>query len=378
MSVNLTPQDLSRLGVQGVLGALADGVYVTDTERRILFWNEAAGRITGWTADEILGRTCYDNVLVHVDHDGHRLCGAEHCPLHRAIVTGETSGEPLLVFAQHRDGHRVPVEVAVAPIRDQQGDVIGGIESFRDLTEVVDDLHRARVIQDTMFEDSRAGDARLQVAFRHTPRSLVSGDFHRSHALDEDRFTFFVADVMGHGLASALYTMQLRVLWDDALKWLHDPAQFMAEINGRLEPLVSAGGYFATAVLACVDLERGELQLVRAGHSAPLFRALSGGIELLASVSPALGLRKDARFHVGRQEFHPGDALLLYTDGAVETGSEDVNDLGVEGLMRLSSQLAPDTGFPDLQDLERAILQASNSIRLPDDLTLLSITYASQ
>jgi PAS domain S-box-containing protein len=374
MSTKLTPHELNRLGVYGVLDALADGVYVTDTERRILFWNDAASRITGWKADEILGRTCYDNVLVHVDHDGHQLCGAEHCPLHRAIVTGETSGEPLFVFGQHRNGHRVPVEVTVAPLRDATGQVIGGIETFRDLTQVMDDLHRARVIQDSMVESAKVDDARLRVALRHTPHGLVSGDFHRVQTGAREQCAFFVADVMGHGLASALYTMQLRVLWDDALEWLPDPARLVAEINRRLEPLVSAEGYFATAVLVLVDPDRGELQVVRAGHSAPLFRSTSGEIELLGRVSPALGLQKDARFLVDRRSFGEGDAFLLYTDGAVETGSEQAEDLGIEGLKRLVGELAPQREFPDLEVLERSILQASDHIRLPDDLTLLSVT----
>jgi PAS domain S-box-containing protein len=371
--MNLTPQILDGLGVHGVLDAVADGVYVTDKERRILFWNEAAARITGWRPEEILGRTCFENVLVHVDHDGHQLCGAEHCPLHRAIVTGETSGEPLIVFAQHREGHRVPVEVAVAPLRDQHGKVIGGIETFRDLTQLMDDLHRARVIQDAMAEEGLEADPRLRIALRHTPHGLVSGDFHRIHRLGEGRVAFFVADVMGHGLASALYTMQLRVLWDDALRCANDPAQVMAEINARLVPLASAGGSFATAVLAIVDLRLGELQLVRAGHSAPLLRTSLGDFLELGSVSPALGLRKDARFEATRGGFEPGAGFLLYTDGAVETGSADTHDLGLDGLRRLIGEQAPHGGFPDLEQLERSLLQESRTIRLPDDLTLLTV-----
>ena len=101
-----------------LLDSLADGVYITDTERRILLWNRAAERITGWPAAEVVGRTCFDNILCHVDKDGHCLCGDEHCPLHRAVVTGTPSESPLLLYARRRNGDRVPVEVTVAPLRD--------------------------------------------------------------------------------------------------------------------------------------------------------------------------------------------------------------------------------------------------------------------
>ena len=96
-----------------LMNLMADGAYITDTERRIVFWNQAAQRITGWTESEVVGRSCYDNILVHLDKDGHSLCGHEHCPLHRSIVVGQPSPEPLLVFAMHRTGARIPVEVTV-------------------------------------------------------------------------------------------------------------------------------------------------------------------------------------------------------------------------------------------------------------------------
>jgi len=45
-----------------------DGVYVTDSERNILYWNNAAERLVGWTSDEIVGRSCFDNLLCHEDN----------------------------------------------------------------------------------------------------------------------------------------------------------------------------------------------------------------------------------------------------------------------------------------------------------------------
>ena len=98
-----------------VLDSVHDGVYVTDSRRQITYWNPAAERMTGWSAEDIVGRTCYDDVLCHEDKDGRKLCGEEHCPLHRAIVTGNSSTLPIIVFAQCKDGDRIPVRVSVAP-----------------------------------------------------------------------------------------------------------------------------------------------------------------------------------------------------------------------------------------------------------------------
>ena len=70
-----------------ILDSLGDGVYVCDRERTIVYWSKSAERITGWTRQDVVGRQCLDDVLNHVDKDGHRLCGKEFCPLHRAMVT---------------------------------------------------------------------------------------------------------------------------------------------------------------------------------------------------------------------------------------------------------------------------------------------------
>lgn len=53
-----------------IINNLNDGVYFVDLDRRILFWNKAAERITGYSADEIMGRQCQDNILNHIDEDG--------------------------------------------------------------------------------------------------------------------------------------------------------------------------------------------------------------------------------------------------------------------------------------------------------------------
>ncbi len=207
--------DLKELGVDTILDCLADGAYATDTDRRILFWNRSAERITGWKREDVVGRRCRDNILVHVDIDGHPLCRTEFCPLHRAMVTGKSSSKPMLVFARTKDGRRVPVEATVAPLRDEENATIGGIEVFRDMTPAMAELERARVIQQHALYSPVEPDPRIEFANRYVPESIIGGDFYRIERVDEDRYGFMVADVMGHGVSAALYCMQLRALWDE-------------------------------------------------------------------------------------------------------------------------------------------------------------------
>jgi phosphoserine phosphatase RsbU/P len=360
-----------QIGAREILDALADGAYVTDPDRKILFWSRAAERITGWPASEVVGHRCADNILVHVDKDGNQLCGDVHCPLHRSMVTGEMSQEPLLVFAQHKQGHRIPVEVSVAPLRDLVGQTVGGIEVFRDLTDMMEDLRRAKVIQDHVLESKLPADPRVRIDVRYIPEELIGGDFYRIEAVGPDCYAFLLADVMGHGIASALYTMQLRSIWEEFRPELASPSRFMAELNRRLHKLAGPDGYFATAVFVRLDAASGSLWCVRAGHPSPLLLRTSGAIERLDRKSPALGLRLEAAYVETESRLNPGDSLLLYTDGAVELFDRQGQELGESGLMRLMADFA--SSPLDLPRIERTLLQFSNLIRLPDDLTLLSV-----
>lgn len=357
-----------------LMNLLADGTYITDTERRIIFWNAAAERITGWKAGEVIGRCCGDNILVHVDKDGHQLCGHEHCPLHRSIVTGNASAEPVLVFAQHRSGFRLPVEVMVSPIRNHKGDVVGGIEVFRDLTETVQDQLRAREIQQIAVQCDLPKDERVSFQVSYEPRDIVGGDFYRIEKLDEDHYAILVADAKGHGVAAALYTLLLRSLWEEHRRDLTSPAQFMGTLNKRLEAVVQGAGYFGTAVLSCYDAATGEVRIVRAGHPRPILFRREREAQPLGSTNPALAIFHDTVYVETVDHLKPGDSLLFYTDGATELFDAGERELGEAGLARVASDLLRDGTNFRLEELEEKLLRFTNQIHLPDDLTLIKLS----
>ena len=367
--------DLERFGVAGILDSLADGAYITDTERRILFWNTGAQRIVGWETADVVGKSCQDKILIHVDKDGHELCGQEYCPLHRAIVTDRPSETPLLVFAQHKDGRRIPVEVTVSPLRDEGGRVIGGIEIFRDLSALMADLSRARLIQTHALECPTLNDARVEVETLYTPEGDLGGDFLRVERIAPDRIAAMVADVMGHGVASALYSLRLRALWDELRDRLGHPAEFLQALNRRLHGLVARDGYFATAVFALLDERTGRLQCVRAGQPAPLIVSAAGAVRAIGDRHPALGLLDAVTYVESGETLAPGESLLLFSDGAFEVANPAGVELGETGLAVLVGELAAaGRGPPALARLEERLLAYSDRLRLADDLTFIRLT----
>lgn len=117
------------------LDRVSDGLLFVDRERRILFWNEGAYRLTGYKAEEVVGQCCPFGPLCHVDEIGKGLC-FDGCPLEATLHDGRS--REVQVFLQHKIGHRVPVAVRVEPIRENSGAIIGAIQVFRD-----DSAHQA-------------------------------------------------------------------------------------------------------------------------------------------------------------------------------------------------------------------------------------------
>jgi diguanylate cyclase (GGDEF)-like protein/PAS domain S-box-containing protein len=110
-----------------IVDSLHEGLYVVNTNRIITYWNKAAERISGFSAAEVVGKSCSENILTHIDNEGNSLC-LGMCPL--AHTMEDRQRREAKVYLHHKDGHRVPVAVRVSPLSDGAGNVIGGVELF--------------------------------------------------------------------------------------------------------------------------------------------------------------------------------------------------------------------------------------------------------
>lgn len=357
-----------------ILDSLGDGVYVCDRERTIVYWSKSAERITGWTRQDVVGRQCLDDVLNHVDKDGHRLCGKEFCPLHRAMVTQSSSNVPLIVFAQAKDGRRIPMHVSVAPICDARGVVVGGVETFRDVSAMLADLERARRIQTLALEQDLPTDPRVKFTTLYTPHDIVGGDYVGVRQLSPDQYGFMVADAMGHGVAAALHTMHLSSLWNRFCDLVANPPKFAEMVNLELAKVVKDES-FATAICGVVDANARTLRFCAAGGPPVIVFHADGRQERLESSGFPFGMLEDSSYEQCEGAFAPGDCLLVCSDGAFEIHNADGTLLGIDGLIGILEHLGYPKSPLTKEALEEELLRFSNAIRLGDDITVLEVRF---
>jgi PAS domain S-box-containing protein len=365
------PLDVEAL--RKVLNYLNIGVYITDPERRILLWNRKAEQITGYLESEVEGKSCHDDVLNHINKDGDLLCPSERCPLHRSMLLGKAGGEPLLVFAKRADGERIAVSVDVAPLLGEGGEVIGGIEVFRDETDSVRDLEMAKEVQRYILPKTMPVSDAVQMDVCYYPHDLIGGDFYDIYSIGENRYGVLVADVRGHGVSASLCTMLLKSLGDSLSAEAADPAGFVTALNSAVTRFLQDEN-FATALYAVVDMETAQVSYTNAGHCSPLhFRAADGMVNPLKSHGLPLGIIAGMDYESDTVDLAPGDLLLAYTDGVTESECRDGDMLAEAGLAEALKK-AMDRGVSGLLErLYAKVLGACGMVGMEDDVLMLSV-----
>ncbi len=125
-----------------ILSSIADGVFTVDSDRVITSFNPAAEKITGVPASKAIGKRCYE--IFHAD-----VC-EEGCLLEKTLQTArESIDQPVNIT--NAAGEKIPISISTAVLRDDDGNVLGAVETFRDLSAL--EHLRKELYKNYSFED---------------------------------------------------------------------------------------------------------------------------------------------------------------------------------------------------------------------------------
>lgn len=231
------------------------------------------------------------------------------------------------------------------------------------------------VVGGQLSDDESAGNRQLttdnSISAISIPARSFTGDFYFTHRY-ADRLWFALGDVAGKGLPAAVIMAMIQEELEHriescAITRCH-PSATMQRLHTFLRPLVPRNR-FATAVIGhlCDD---GTLEIANGGHCPPLI-VRGDAIERVPSTGPALGPIASPQWQTFQTALAPGDALVLYSDGVVESPSPDGEEFGMQ---RLEESLRGGPASAGL--ISRNILDAvdrhSRGCRA-DDLTLVVV-----
>jgi sigma-B regulation protein RsbU (phosphoserine phosphatase) len=195
------------------------------------------------------------------------------------------------------------------------------------------DLELARNIQRRILPKRLPEPPGWQCAAANLPYQAVGGDLYDLWmAADQDRsprLHLAVGDISGKGLPASLMMTQLSAfLRAMADLRVADWGELAHRLNARMNEVRDRNRY-ATVFMGSLNPENGDLRYVNGGHNPPLLVPSDGRpVERLIPTGPMVGLLPDATFAEGRAAMHPGDTLVIFTDGLVEAENAAGEELG--------------------------------------------------
>lgn len=220
------------------------------------------------------------------------------------------------------------------------------------------------------------GQSRLEIATLNRPATHISGDFYNFFDLPDGRTAVLIGDVTGHGTAAAFLMATTQLLLRNTLPQLGDPGRSLEEVNRQLT-LQVFNGQFVTMQVLVIDASTGQVEIATAGHPSPLLG--ESGEYSVIDLEPQLvaGVDPTAPYPTERFLLRPGNALLLYTDGVIETENRQGKRLRIDGL-RAALSGATDHAETLLQKAVSAVNTFRQGEELRDDLTMVAIRFVSQ
>ena len=236
------------------------------------------------------------------------------------------------------------------------------------------DLDLAWHVQAALLPPLGLAAAGWQTHYRYIPHGPVSGDYCDLVVADDGLY-FMLGDVSGKGVAASLLMAHLNATLRGFARRGLAPQDALNEAN-RLLAESTLASHYVTLVCGRAN-SGGEVELVNAGHCAPMVVRSTGAVEGLESSGLPLGLALPgapaARFPAQRIVLRTGDALVLYTDGLTEAVNASDDDYGAARLSKVLSNCARKTPRELVARCLGDLTEFLAGDELRDDLTILTL-----
>ncbi|PVX24222.1 MAG: hypothetical protein CW691_08245 [Candidatus Bathyarchaeum sp.] len=384
----------SRRSLADILSFLPDATFVIDLEGKVIAWNSAMEMLTSIPADAILGKGNYEYAIPFYKKRRPMLADLVFMPqeeIEKNYNIVERNVDTLVVdvfIPDFRQGGAYFWAKATPLYDPTTGNVIGAIETIRDITERREiegrlaksnaELQIAAEIQKSFLPETIPQIPSVDIAARTVMAKEVGGDFfdvipYEVMTLEGGMHGLLVADVSGKGVPAALFMALSRIVVRVNALWHQDPAKVIYDSNNTITQ-DSKSGMFVTLFFGLLNEKNRSLTYVNAGHNPPLvYRSHDGSVEKLPPTGIALGALENVEYKSRSINIEKDDVVVMYTDGVTEAINSQQDMFGEKRLTEIIQKNAHLPAQAILEQILSDVKTFAGDMPQADDITLLII-----
>lgn len=248
----------------------------------------------------------------------------------------------------------------------------------RNKKRINDELIIAKRVQKSIIPTNESlkcyAEKSLSISGLYEPMEELGGDYYDVLTLDYDHVMFVVADVSGHGVSAALLTTMGKVSFNMNSRNATNPADICTAVNRG----ISSDDHYLTAFCAILNTSTGKLEYTSCQHPPALLIRANGESVQLHNNNLAIGLMQNIDYISNEIYLTPGDRLILYTDGIIETRNKKGLMYDLTRLNRIANSTLDQNPDNTISAIINDVNQHSNHKPPEDDRVIICIDYKKQ
>jgi len=351
-----------------IVETAGEGFILMDENLAIVNVNDAYCRLLGYTREEVLGKTPIDFATEEFKQfmltNRDTILGQEYREFEGSSVA--------------KDGRHVPILIHGNTLRDDRGNVIGNMAFVTDMTEHKKALALAAEVQKSLLPHEKPIYKGLDIAGKNVSCDEIGGDYFDfiwRPDLKKGPFSVVVGDISGHGVDSALLMTTARAFLRMRASQPGTISEIITAMNRHLTRDILESGRFMTLFYMTIDLEKNQIDWVRAGHDpAIIYDPTRDEFEELKGSGVALGVNEVFDYEENyRRDLTNGQIIAIGTDGIWEAVNREGEMFGKARFRNIIRKNAHAAAGDILNAVYRELNQYTRGQRSEDDITLVVV-----
>lgn len=244
-----------------------------------------------------------------------------------------------------------------------------------------EDLKAAAAIQHSLLPPEQLTLPNLDIAWMCQSCDLVGGDIFNLIHIDEQHLAFYILDVSGHGVPSAMVTVSVSQFMHESnvhLKEKNDqgafsPVNMMRSLDNEF-PFTRFNKFF-TMFYMVLNVQTGLLKYSSAGHPPAVLLHPTGKLEVLSKGGAVIGINEELQFEEGELILKKGDKVILYTDGIVEFQNHKEEFYGSARFYEMLESVKDQPVATIIVKINQSLQEFGNDAPIIDDISALALEY---